>query len=83
MRTFSKAYGMAGARVGYGIAAKDLILNFEKVRNHFGMSRIAQVGALVSINDNKFISDVISKVEASKSRIANIPLIDISFKRSI
>ena len=55
MRTFSKAYGMAGARVGYGIAAKDLILNFEKVRNHFGMSRIAQVGALVSINDNKFI----------------------------
>ena len=74
MRTFSKAYGMAGARVGYGIAAKDLILNFEKVRNHFGMSRIAQVGALVSINDNKFISDVISKVESSKSRIAKIAL---------
>ena len=74
MRTFSKAYGMAGARVGYGIAAKDLILNFEKVRNHFGMSRIAQVGALVSINDNKFISDVISKVESSKSRITKIAL---------
>lgn len=74
MRTFSKAYGMAGARVGYGIAAKDLILNFEKVRNHFGMSRIAQVGALVSINDNKFINDVISKVESSKSRIVKIAL---------
>jgi len=74
MRTFSKAYGMAGARVGYGIAAKDLILNFEKVRNHFGMSRIAQVGALVSINDNKFINDVISKVESSKGRIAKIAL---------
>ncbi|MDC1194410.1 pyridoxal phosphate-dependent aminotransferase [Pseudomonadota bacterium] len=74
LRTFSKAYGMAGARVGYGIAAKDLILNFEKVRNHFGMSRSSQVGALESIYDNKYITDVISKVEASKSRIANIAL---------
>ena len=74
MRTFSKAYGMAGARVGYGIGAKDLILNFEKVRNHFGMSRISQVGALESIYDGDFIIDVISKVENSKKRIAKIAL---------
>ncbi|MDC0093807.1 aminotransferase class I/II-fold pyridoxal phosphate-dependent enzyme, partial [Alphaproteobacteria bacterium] len=74
MRTFSKAYGMAGARVGYGIAAKNLILNFEKVRNHFGMSRISQVGALESIYDENFISKVISKVDNSKSRISRIAI---------
>ena len=74
MRTFSKAYGMAGARIGYGIAAKDLILNFEKVRNHFGMSRISQVGALVSIDDKDFINEVITKVENSKNRIGKIAI---------
>ncbi len=36
MRTFSKAYGMAGARVGYAIAAPGLISAFNKVRNHSG-----------------------------------------------
>jgi Histidinol-phosphate/aromatic aminotransferase and cobyric acid decarboxylase len=36
MRTFSKAYGMAGARVGYAIGAPDLIQAFDKIRNHFG-----------------------------------------------
>ena len=35
MRTFSKAYGMAGARVGYAIGPKKLIAAFDKVRNHF------------------------------------------------
>ena len=72
MRTFSKAYGMAGLRVGYAIGEKDLILNFEKIRNHFGMSRISQVGALAALKDYDFISDVINKVKLSRNRIADI-----------
>ena len=72
MRTFSKAYGMAGLRVGYAIGEKDLILNFEKIRNHFGMSRISQVGALAALEDYEFISDVINKVKLSRNRIADI-----------
>ena len=72
MRTFSKAYGMAGLRVGYAIGEKDLILNFEKIRNHFGMSRISQVGALAALEDYDFISDVINKVKLSRNRIADI-----------
>ena len=51
MRTFSKAYGMAGARVGYAIAHPDLITAFNKIRNHFGMSRIGQAGALAALSD--------------------------------
>ena len=54
---------MAGLRVGYAIGEKDLILNFEKIRNHFGMSRISQVGALAALEDYEFISDVINKVK--------------------
>ncbi len=45
-RTFSKAYGLAGARVGYALAHPELIAAFNKVRNHFGMCRISQAGAL-------------------------------------
>ena len=72
MRTFSKAYGMAGLRVGYAIGEKNLILNFEKIRNHFGMSRISQVGALAALEDYDFISEVINKVKLSRNRIADI-----------
>jgi histidinol-phosphate aminotransferase len=72
MRTFSKAYGMAGARVGYGIGSKELILNFEKIRNHFGMSRISQVGALASLEDFEFINNVVLRVRSSLEKIAEI-----------
>ena len=74
MRTFSKAYGMAGLRVGYAIGEKDLILNFEKIRNHFGMSRVSQVGALAALEDNVFISEVVKKVTLARNRISNIAL---------
>ena len=72
MRTFSKAYGMAGLRVGYAIGEKELILNFEKIRNHFGMSRVSQVGALAALEDNEFINKVGNKVALTRRRIADI-----------
>jgi histidinol-phosphate aminotransferase len=72
MRTFSKAYGMAGARVGYGIGAPDLIKNFDKVRNHFGMSRISQAGALAAYEDTAWLEDVITLVAEARDRIAAI-----------
>ena len=74
MRTFSKAYGMAGLRVGYAIGEKNLILNFEKIRNHFGMSRVSQVGALAALEDNQFISEVVKKVTLARNRIYDIAL---------
>ena len=42
LRTFSKAHGMAGARVGYALAHRDVVAALDKVRNHFGVNRIAQ-----------------------------------------
>lgn len=72
MRTFSKAYGMAGARVGYAIGAAELIGAFNKVRDHFGMNRISQAGALAALQDQAYLFDVVQKVNASKLKIAEI-----------
>ena len=72
MRTFSKAYGMAGARVGYGIGASDLICAFNKVRNHFGMCRISQAGALAALRDQDYLSQTLEKVTQSRERLTEI-----------
>jgi histidinol-phosphate aminotransferase len=72
MRTFSKVYGMAGARVGYAIAAPGLILAFNKVRNHFGMNRAAQAGALAALQDDGWLEHVQARIAAARSRIGDI-----------
>ena len=72
MRTFSKAYGMAGARVGHAIGPVDLITAFGKIRNHFGMSRIGQAGALAAISDTAYLEDIRGKVAAARGRISQI-----------
>ncbi len=71
-RTFSKAYGMAGARVGYAIAHEDLATAFNKVRNHFGVNRIAQAGALAALADQEYLRKVKAKVSASRDLIGAI-----------
>jgi histidinol-phosphate aminotransferase len=72
MRTFSKAYGMAGARVGYAIGAPGLISAFNKVRNHFGMNRAAQVGALAALEDTEWLAHVLDQVASARIRIGEI-----------
>ncbi len=68
-RTFSKAYGMAGARVGYCIGEAGLIAQMEKVRNHFGMNRAAQEGALAALGDRDHLRDVYAKVASARDRL--------------
>ncbi|MEP1588095.1 MAG: pyridoxal phosphate-dependent aminotransferase [Tateyamaria sp.] len=72
MRTFSKVYGMAGARVGYAIGNPGLIDAFNKVRNHFGMNRAAQAGALAALADVEYLNDVLGRIDAARVRIAAI-----------
>ena len=72
LRTFSKGYGMAGARVGYALGHKTLISAFNRVRNHFGMSRISQAGALVALADQDWLVDVCDKVEAARTTLYQI-----------
>ena len=72
MRTFSKAHGMAGMRVGYAIGCSSLIQGFDRIRNHFGMCRVSQIGAIASLEDKENLLSVIEKVESAKQRIYRI-----------
>lgn len=72
MRTFSKGYGLAGARVGYAIGAPGVIAAFDKVRNHFGMSRISQAGARAALEDQDYVARVQREVAAARDGIAGI-----------
>ncbi|WP_298857773.1 pyridoxal phosphate-dependent aminotransferase [uncultured Sulfitobacter sp.] len=74
MRTFSKAYGLAGARVGYAIGHPDLIEAFHKVRNHFGMNRAAQAGALAALKDHGYLAEVQQQIAGARDRITQIAL---------
>jgi histidinol-phosphate aminotransferase len=51
LRTFSKIYGLAGVRIGYGIAPPALIALLEKIRQPFNVNAIAQAGALAALDD--------------------------------
>ncbi len=62
LRTFSKAHGLAGARVGYAIANEDTVTAINKIRMHFGVNLMAQAGALASLRDPHFVSNVADKV---------------------
>ncbi len=72
LRTFSKAQGMAGLRVGYGIGAPGLIAAFDKVRNHFGVGRVAQAGALAALADRAHLARVVDAVAQARARIVAI-----------
>ena len=61
-RTFSKAYGMAGLRIGYALGERSLLAPFEGVRLHFGVSRVAQAGALAALSDVAFLRGVVAAV---------------------
>lgn len=71
-RTFSKAYGMAGARVGYALAEPGLAAAFDRVRNHFGMCRISQAGALASLADSGHLARVRGLMVQARARLAGI-----------
>ena len=72
LRTFSKGYGLAGARVGYAIGAAPLIQAFHKVRNHFGLSRMAQAGAMAALADQDWLTHVQTEVVIARASIARI-----------
>ena len=72
LRTFSKGYGLAGARVGYAFGAEPLIRAFDKIRNHFGMNRAALAGALAALQDPDWLARVQAQVAQARDRIAAI-----------
>jgi len=54
LRTFSKIYGLAGVRIGYGMAAPDVISTLNRVRSPFNTSSIAQAAAFGALDDGEW-----------------------------
>lgn len=71
-RTFSKAYGLAGARIGYALGERSTIEAFDKVRNHYGINRVGQVGARAAVADQDYLRDAVRKIDLARERIACI-----------
>lgn len=71
-RTFSKAYGMAGMRLGYCVGHADLISAFDKVRNHFGVTRMGQIAGVAALADQEHLKSVVANVKAAREEISGI-----------
>ncbi len=56
LRTFSKIYGLAGLRLGYGIARKEILTDMNRLRAPFNTSTIAQKAAIAALSDNGHVS---------------------------
>lgn len=71
-RTFSKAYGLAGMRLGYCVGHADLIRAFDKIRNHFGVTKLGQVAGIAALDDQEHLKSVVTRVDAAREQIAAI-----------
>ena len=63
---------MAGARVGYAIGHRQLIAAFNRVRNHFGMSRVSQAGALAALGDDDWLAKVQAQIIEAREALYKI-----------
>lgn len=69
LRTFSKAYGLAGLRVGYGIGPESIIKRLDVIRGPFNTSSIGQKIASIAVKDETFINEVQQQNLAIKKRL--------------
>ncbi|MCX8094253.1 MAG: histidinol-phosphate transaminase [Candidatus Goldbacteria bacterium] len=66
LRTFSKIYGLAGLRIGYGIADKDIVDLIDRVRPPFNVNLLAQYAAEAALKDKKHIKNTLKTNNAGK-----------------
>lgn len=66
VRTLSKAYALAGIRVGYALGSASLVDVLDRVRDSYNVSRLSQVAALAAIQDQPYFDGVIAKVKATR-----------------
>lgn len=66
LRSFSKAYGLAGLRIGYAMGDAQTIRTFEKIRLHFGVSIVAQTIAVAALKDRQFVESVIDETRIGR-----------------
>jgi histidinol-phosphate aminotransferase len=79
LRTFSKAHGLAGLRVGYGLGPAELLAYCARMRNTFSVSSVAQSAALAALDDRLHIEQVISS-NAAQAKILGVGLCELGYR---
>jgi histidinol-phosphate aminotransferase len=79
LRTFSKAHGLAGLRIGYGLGPAELLGYCARMRNTFSVSSVAQAAALASLEDHEQVSLVVES-NAIQSRDLAQGLYELGYK---
>ncbi len=69
LRTFSKAYGLAGIRVGFGFASPEVVDAFNRAREPFNVNSLAQAAAIAALGDDEHISQTLENNRRGMSRI--------------
>lgn len=69
LRTLSKSFSLAGLRVGYALADREIIANFIKVKDSYNVSRFAIAGGLAALSDLEWLRSNVSKVIATRRRL--------------
>ena len=83
LRTFSKIYGLAGLRIGYGIAAKEVIAELNRARAPFNVNRLAQVAALAALDDRSFLLQALDVNDDGKAYLyEQLKKLGLSFERT-
>lgn len=69
LRTFSKAYGLAGLRIGFGIASGEMVEILNRVRQPFNVNTLAQKAALAALDDTGHLEETVRITEAGRRAI--------------
>jgi len=72
VRTLSKAYALAGIRVGYALAEPKLIELLDRVRDSYNVSRLSQIAALAALSDAGYYATVIGRIKATRDASVKI-----------
>lgn len=72
LHTFSKIYGLAANRVGYGLAAPQLITDINRVRLPFNVNSVGQTAAIAALNDTDFVHKSLEVNAAGKKRMQRL-----------
>jgi len=72
VRTLSKAYALAGIRIGYALAHPEVIDVLDRVRDSYNTSRLSQAAALAALGDQAYYAGVIEKIKATRDRCVKL-----------
>ncbi len=69
LRTFSKLYGLAGARIGYAVGKEEMLKPLKMVRQTFAVNRIGIAGAIATLDDLTYSEDVLQQITNEIDRL--------------